>query len=137
MWKIISKIAREILPAAIDPLKIQKIVASIYGDQNIMGDPKYSVIDATLDWALGIKFRNIDYVEQEFWRNHEFGAQLKSLSNEYSKKMDKVQNRSGSRYTDTEIGDKVNDLMLDYMEKVTTIQEKADYMYMQESDPYE
>jgi hypothetical protein len=85
--KLFEKMYNEIAPAALNFKKFDKIMGAVYGHTNVMGDPKYSVWDAMLDWTVGVKFRNIDYMEQSMWRQQDLQSKMSELQTVYSKKL--------------------------------------------------
>ena len=133
IWKVFAQIAGEAAPGQIDPRKMSKIVGAFYGDKNIMGNPKYSVADAVLDWALGIKLRNMDYMEQSMWRSKDLQKKANELKTVYKKRYNDILNRQSDRFEGVQ--DKaLENVMLDFNEKMEGIVEEYNRVFMVEND---
>ena len=125
--------ATEASPGFLNPDKMSKIVGSFYGDKNIMDNRKYSVADAVLDWALGVKLRNMNYMEQAMWRNNDLQKKATSLKNEYKKQYNKIINSQSNKYEG--VAEKATQaLMLDFNEKMEGIVEEYNHRFMVEND---
>jgi len=119
--KIFETIWNEVAPAALDFRRIDKIRNAVFARRNRMGVQKYSVADAVVDYLFGMKFRNIDYFEEEMWRGNEYDKKASALQEKYARKLEDTMildtnnpfNKSQDEIMDDYM-DEIEDLMDDY-----------------------
>jgi hypothetical protein len=128
--KIFEKIYNDVAPAMLDLNKWDKLMGAIYGKKGVTGKRKYSVGDAMVDMVFGIKFRNIDYMEQTFFRNKELQKRAVGIRMKYSSQMQDaaVRNSNDPR------NKKLEDIQSDMMRDMEDLYDDAHYMFMQEKE---
>jgi hypothetical protein len=94
-WKIAELLWNEAAPAALDFKKWDKNMGAVFGHKTLRGDPKYSTWDAMADYMFGIKFRNIDYMEQSMWRQKDLQMKGKEIQKETARQIKQAHSASG------------------------------------------
>jgi hypothetical protein len=133
IWKVFARVAKEAAPGVVDPSKMSKILGAFYGDENFQGQQNYSVADAMLDWALGIKVRNMDYMEQSMWRQKELQQKATEIKNEYKKQYTKIMVTQENRFSGNR-EKALDNILREFNDKMEDIIEEQNYRYMQEND---
>jgi len=111
--KLFEKLYNEVAPAVLDMNKMDKVMGAVYGHENVMGDPKYTVGEAMVDWLVGIKFRNINYREQSMWRAQDLQKRANSLRTEYGKLFQKAAKGEHGVKSQQELQQELNDKLED------------------------
>jgi hypothetical protein len=133
IWKVFSKVAKEAAPGVIDPSKMSKILGAFYGDKNFQGQKNYSVADATLDWALGIKLRNMDYMEQSMWRQKDLQKKIVEIKSEYKKQYIKIMVTQEERFSGVR-QKAIENIQREFNDKMEDVIEEQNYRFMREND---
>lgn len=133
--KTFKKIWDETAPAVMSSYKFKKMIGAIYGDKNkYSSGQKYSVYDATVDWLFGIKFRNMDFMEQSMYRNQELQKKASELQGKYTKKLERVYHMQSGRYSEDAQRKATEKVYQDMAEDMDELQEEFLYRFMMESE---
>jgi hypothetical protein len=134
IMKLGLKFYNEAAPTVMTEQKINKVLGAVYGDKNVLGQPQYSVADAMLDYATGIKFRNIDYMEQSMWRQVDLQKKAREIQKDISKRLQKKLIRQSHRPWNRDTVDERNALMNEYMDRMDEVKNEYHYRFMKEND---
>jgi len=126
IMKFLIKVHNEVMPAAINIDKLNKIKNAVTGRTEVRGvAPKYSVWDAMVDYMFGLKFRNVDYMVETMWRHKDLQAKGKEIQMETARQL-KEQRRNPNDPTGKSIRqiqedamDKMDKLKNEYFERWT------------------
>ena len=98
-----------------------------------MGGARYSVADAVLDWALGVKLRNMNYMEQSMWKHKELQGRAREIKQIYKKRYNDIINKQSGRFEGVQ--DKaINNIMTDFNNKIEGVVEEYNRAFMVEND---
>jgi hypothetical protein len=135
LLKVAEQAWNETAPALLSTHKMRKLTSALYGDKNKYGTgEKYSMADATLDILFGIKFRNIDYLEQTFYHNTDLQKKAVDIQNKYSKRLENMYHMQSNRYSDEERERKTEKVHQDMMEDMNDLYEETMYRFMMDND---
>jgi hypothetical protein len=133
--KVLLHLWNEVAPAALNLKRLDKIWGSIYGDKTKYGvGAKTTIGEAMVDYLFGIKLRNVDYLEQAFYRSQELQRKAVDIRMKYSRQLDDIYLRQSGRYSEQALEratTKIQERMLRDMEE---LQEEALYRFMQDSE---
>jgi hypothetical protein len=132
--KILFKLWSEASPAVIAPNRFKKMVGAVYGDKSRFSGEKYSVADATIDWLFGIKFRNMDYMEQSMYRQKDLNQKGQEIRQTYQKKIEDLMFYQAGRHDSDAREKKRAALMIEMNEKMEELKEEYYYRFMKEND---
>jgi hypothetical protein len=133
IWKVFSRLAKEAAPGVLSPDKMSKMLGAFYGDKNLQGQENYSVADAVLDWAVGIKIRNMNYMEQSMWRHKDLQKKATEIKAEYKKEYTKINVTRENRFSGVK-REAMDNIMKNFNDKMETLIEEHHYRRMKESD---
>jgi hypothetical protein len=128
--KFFEKLYNEVAPAPFSFQKWDKVMGAVYGHKNMFGQERYSVTDAMLDLWVGVKFRNINYMEQSMWKNKESQKRRKEIRDEYSKalKDTMIKKRHDPRNPTQD------QLRREFLEKMEVEMDNAHKRFLEEND---
>jgi hypothetical protein len=132
--KIGLKLYNEIAPTILSTQKWSKMIGAVYGTKNVLGQPKYSVIDAMLDLSVGIKFRNVDYMEQSMWRQKDLQKKMQEIRKDIGSRMNKYLIRDNNLPWNQNEVDTKEDLMEEYMDRISDVYEEFQYRFQKENE---
>lgn len=133
IWKIFSKLGKEASPGIIDPNKMSKILGAFYGDENFQGQQNYSVADAVLDYFLGVKIRNMDYMEQSMWRQKDMHKKINEIKAEYKKQYTKISITQENRFS-AKKQKALDNIMRNFNDKMENVIDEYHHRAMKEND---
>jgi hypothetical protein len=128
--KLFEKAYNEVAPAVFSFQKFDKIMGAVYGHETIRGDPKYSVWDAMFDWAVGVKFRNVDYMEQSMWRQLDLQSNADELRKIYTRKF----RDAGTRKRNDPRQPTQQELQRELSDKLENLYDKFNQRFSKEND---
>jgi hypothetical protein len=128
--KLFESAYNDVMPAVLNFKKWDKVMGAVFGHTNVMNQPKHSVADALVDIAFGIKFRNIDYLEQTLWRHSDYQDEMNEIRDQYRKELNKVIVRESNDFrnpSQEKIHEKYSKKMEDWLDRVN-------YTFMREGE---
>jgi hypothetical protein len=129
--KVGEHLYNQLAPAAISTHKANKLVKAFRGDFDTMRDQPEEPLLAVMDVALGIKLRNVDYLEETMWRSKDLQEKQNTLRNDTASKYRALTRKNLSQ---EEFSEQMQEITETALRKQNNIVDEMKSRFMKEND---